>query len=294
MTLAALPSLGSTHRALLFGKNPTSYILLPSNTTLLRRAFSVCGWVNRHTNHHDFFQYWLTYGVRGSIQEFGISDSGHSYQFGDGIMPRYQSLTVEEYHHMCHTWGEGRVVLYYDGVEIGSEETPSDRDLVTEGTLILGQFVGYRGVENIEKYRYFGGELTEVNILTRQVTKQEVEEMYSQGICSNYAAEDSEDVFISWQGILGRGRFGDVQEVEVCCSGECGESEEFVESGEGEEVEEQDLKSVWDFLFEDKFYNQLVTRDVIEEMHKYANLLADFVGHKIDSNLINHLKKHRD
>ena len=26
--------------------------------------------------------------------------------------------------------------------------------------------------------------------------------MYNQGICSNHAAGDSEDVFISWQGVL--------------------------------------------------------------------------------------------
>ena len=290
------PAPDSVATALKFGKNPGSYILLPSDTSPLTSSLSVCAWVKRQSNHLDFYQYWISYGVRGSISEFGISDTGVGYMFGDGMMPRYQGLTVEEYHHICLTWGGREVVLYYDGQEIGRERTPAGRDLITPGTLILGQFVPYIGLEHVELYRYFGGELTGVNVFTGQLTGREVVEVYQQGMCADYSTRYGEDgIFSSWQNILRMERFGDVQEVEVRCSGE---AQEFTKSKKKRAVKEENYKqnprNMWDFLYGAKFYEELITLDLIEEMRLGVDLLTDFIGHRVDENLINHLKKHRD
>ena len=156
--------------------------------------------------------------------------------FGDGILPRYQWLRVEENHHVCYTWGEGRAVVHYDGVEIGREKTEEGRELITPGTLILGQFVSYSGVENIEKFRYFGGEMTGVNIFSGMLKEEEVEEVYRGGRCFDVVSRFGRDnIFISWQDILQLERVGSVQEVEVQCSSRERRSEKYGESGKFEE-----------------------------------------------------------
>lgn len=231
-----LPATSTQHSALSFGKNPFSYVLLPSFSPAQRASFSVCAWLTRHSNHLDFYQYWISYGVSDSFMEFGISDSGVSYMFGDGMLPKYPWLRVGEHHHVCYTWGEGCAVVYYDGVEIGRDMTEEGRELITPGTLILGQFVSYSGVDNIEKFRYFGGEMTGVNIFSGMLTEGEVGEIYRGGRCFDIISRFGRDnIFVSWQDVLQLERVGSVEEVEVQCPGRARRSRNYGELATFEE-----------------------------------------------------------
>ena len=75
-------------------------------------------------------------------------------------------------------------ILYYDGEEIGRDETPIRRDLITPGTLILGQYLQHDTLDSVERLRYFGGELTGVVVWRRELRAEEVREVYSGGMCA--------------------------------------------------------------------------------------------------------------
>ena len=108
---------------------------------------------------------------------------------------------------MCLTWdySSRTRTLYYNGVNIGSATTPSGiKFSVATGSIVLGQ---YHNTYKMEADFYgatyaFGGEMTNLNILKRKLTDEEVAKMYRSGICSSYEDSLETDIHLSWNTLL--------------------------------------------------------------------------------------------
>ena len=60
----------------------------------------------------------------------------------------------------------------------------------------------------------------------------------------------------------------------------------------GETGEEAEKVTDWEFLTEDPFFNKIVTEELLLDVTKSLDLLAEFIGHCCDEALIQHLNKH--
>ena len=114
--------------------------------------------------------------------------------------------------------------------------------------------------------------------------------MFDQGRCGNYSQTFGEDTFLSWSDILDEGRTGSITEVtlEECDTEHVHPEETDEEEEQGEEEEE----GTWNFLRNERFFNEIISSTLVNNITSQLELLAEFNNHSIDDALISHLKKH--
>ena len=281
LLLALLPVLLTTAHscghefktALKFGANNESYVLMTADLSPAREEITVCSWVRRMSDHRSSWQYWLSYATKNNGYELCLSDVGEFYFLQDLTYNNSPHRhTIDEWHHICTTWGfaDHTTHIYYDGELVGTKSTWTDRKLFSPGSLMLGQFhVGYGG-KKIEEDAYFGGELHDLNIYSRELTDSEVRDICAKGRCSSYSKTFGGDRFLRGEDFLQQKRHGNVTEVLLDCP------------------------SVWDVLYNEKFFEREISRNLIEDLDKLKNFLQEFEGHKMDTKLIEHLKKYHE
>ena len=208
-----------TKTGLQFGQDEDSFILFKPDMSPVSEALSLCAWVKRGSNHLSNYQYWLSYVDQYNKNELVISDTGHFFLFKGFTSRGGTDLSVGEWHHLCLTWWFPSLVgtVYYDGVEIASATTRPGRKLRTSGTVMLGQLHKKYGGGGIKDYHFFGGELLELNIFSKQLTSGQISEMYAEGLCSSYSQRFGADLYIGWKDILQLSRNGTITETSLEC-----------------------------------------------------------------------------
>ena len=295
LILVAVLHLATSHTlsytALTFGKDTTSYILMEPNFTPIQEEFSICSWIKRNSNHQSHYQYWLSYVADANNDELVISDAAYLVQFRDGTTYTQPSLTTGEWHHICTTFSYNSLtkIVYYDGVQIGSESTPSGRKLRTPGSLMFGQLHQEYGGEDIQNNYYFGGTMFGTTIYSTELSSSQIQEIYTQGRCSNFTEMLTDVTFLSWQDILKVERHGNVVEHEL---EEC--DTDHAHPAEDEDTDHAHLinGTTWQFLRGEYFLNKEITKDMISGMTGRLDILGEFQNHTIDDVLIKHLVKH--
>ena len=286
-----------TYKSLKFGKDNSSYILMSPDMSPLQEELTICSWIKRMSNHRSDSQYWLSYVASGNYNEILISDAARTFLFGDHTSYTEPSLTTGQWHHICCTWSYSSRTkrVFYDGVQIGSESTTSGRKLNIPGSLMLGQLhYGYGGGRISSSY-YFGGEMLGTTFFSTELSSSQIQEMYSQGRCSNYTQNFSDVTFLGWEEILQQDRHGSVTEknLEECSTDHTHPTEEEETTEEEEETTENpDNSTSWRFLRGEHFYNKEISTDMISRMTGRLDLLLEFYNHTVDDALIKHLEKH--
>ena len=274
-----------SYTALRFGKDAESYVFMqPSDVNELTESFTICSWVNRLSNHQNVYQIWLSYMDTSNRREIGISDTASYCLFGNWTTYTEPARSIGEWHHICVSWSisSRSKRSYYDGVQIGSETTPSGRKPEVPGSFMLGQYNHYYDGRATSSGHYFGGELFETNVFKIQLTASQIQEMYTLGRCANKSEALKQSTYLSWEDILQAKRNGSVTEVEM---EECTHTDPTEESAEDE-------TGPWQFLRRKRFYNRVISEQLLDDMTGHLKFLGEFYNHTADDALIGHLEKH--
>ena len=297
-----------TRTALKFGEDGGSYIYMGFvDFTAMEEDLTVCSWVRRMSSHFSIYQCWLSYvGTTHGTEEILISDAAFSNLLNYDINYPTDTQTLGSWNHMCVTFSYSKrtVRSFYNGELFGQKNTRTGRKLDRTGSLMLGNYhlSGGRAAPG----NYFGGELYDTNFLSVELSADQINDLYKAGRCSDYSDRFADDTVLSWEDIvaLQRAATGNVTYVEFECDNddpteetteETTEeaTEEVTEESTEDSTEESTEKGTedsggWEFLRSKEFYNLLIT----EEMVSQLELLEEFLGHRIDDNLIQHLVKH--
>ena len=274
-----------SHTALKFGKDGGSYIHMQVNFGSLQQAFTICSWVRRMSNHAGSRNDWLSYvGSDGRRYKILLSDSSSFYLFGFRTY-REIAITIGEWNHMCQTfqYSSRTSRVYVNGTQVATGTTKSGRTLRTTGSLMFGQYHYADG--RTHSSHYFGGEIYDTNFYTKELSAEQIQEMFNQGRCSNYSQTLGSIVSsLSWGDKLRQERTGNVTEVDL---EECRPTEMSEEETYG-----QSLTGVWGFLMSGQFYDKIISDEMLSKARDQFELLNEFVNHTIDDALILHLEKH--
>ena len=189
----------------------------------LEEKVSICSWV-KQISPASRYGAWLHYVTEERGDEITLSDNlGWAMLMNTGT-PRSQTRPVQsQWYHVCLTWAysSSKTSLYYDGVQIGTTTTPSGQKLsVATGSIVFGQHHRtYKMEASFSDSYSFGGEMTKLNILKRELTAQEVAEMYKSGICSTYEESLKDDIHLSWETLLSdeTEKHGNVEKLSLTC-----------------------------------------------------------------------------
>ena len=153
------------YNGLKFGPTKQDNVLFQPNITSLQEAYSVCGWVKKIRTDVSY-PHWFAYGTRDNNNEMYITDNGyfrtHSTWFD--LTSKVTDL-IGTWRHVCLTWSMSTRTFrgYFDGTELGSRTTYTDRRLGLDGYFVLGnEFDEYGG--GFEDQNAFGRELYKVNV----------------------------------------------------------------------------------------------------------------------------------
>ena len=275
-----------SYTALRFGKDTESYVFMqPSDVNELTESFTVSSWVKKLSQHNKYNnQYWLSYVATDNSLEILITDTANGFFFYNYTASPAPAPSTGDWHHICVSWSYASRSkrVYYDGVQIGSETTPSGRKLRAPGNLMLGQFHLNYPEESIVRTGYFGGELYETNVFKIQLTASQIQEMYTLGRCANKSETLKQSTYLSWEDILQVERNGNVTEVEMDDCTHIHPTEETAEEETGP----------WQFLRRKMFYNRIISEQLLDNMAGHLKLLGEFYNHTADDALIGHLEKH--
>ena len=167
----------------------------------------------RHSDDTIWFGYCK--GTPG-IDEIHISDSGwYNYWFG-GNAQWIHDLKVEngEWYHHCTTWSHtsNNLRVYHNGKLI---KEASGNPVPVGGNLVIGNDCKDGGNKGDSMSHPFGGELTKLNVYSRELTASEVKAMSDGGIGSCVEKTHGEDRRIRWEEILQEKRYGNVKTTEL-------------------------------------------------------------------------------
>merc|ERR1739848_99080 len=96
---------------------------------------------------------------------------------------------------------------------IGTQKTDSGTKLGMDGYMALGNdFDSYGG--GFVDIDAFGGELFKANVFNRELTAEEIKEMFSEGLCSEVEERYGRAVYLKWSDFLLEERSGNVTEID--------------------------------------------------------------------------------
>ena len=131
------------------------------------------------------------------------------------------TVTIGKWYHYCLTWSaasrEQRV--YFQGEMIKkvptADEIMLDMDEVG-GFIVLGNDATHNGpLEGKGRPYPFGGELTQLNVFSKELSAQEVFDMKQSDLTLDFVRKFSGIRYIKWEEILLWNRYGNVREIEV-------------------------------------------------------------------------------
>ena len=176
-------------------------------------AMSVCSWIKKLRQEHNTI--WFGY-CNSNGNEIVISDSGGWNHWFGGRAAWINILTVAsgEWYHLCTTWSRSSNTLraYHNG-NLLKEGTGNP--VPVGGNLVIGNDC-LGGGNNGNSVGYpFGGEMTKLNVFSKELTATEVKMMSDAGLGS-----DIEETYglvrkIRWEDILLLPRTGNVAEIGV-------------------------------------------------------------------------------
>ena len=187
----------------------------------LQQAFSVCSWVKKLRPGSS--SVWFSYGTSISDDEITISDDGqYNTLFGAQISTNsLMTATLGKWYHYCLTWSAAsqEQKIYVQGEIIKTASTASQRMLEidpTNGYIVLGNDVSTQGVPIGTKSPFpFGGELTQLNVFSKEMSAQEVAEIWENELTLHFVHKFGATRYIKWEEILLWRRFGNVHDTEI-------------------------------------------------------------------------------
>ncbi|XP_063678564.1 C-reactive protein 1.4-like [Bolinopsis microptera] len=301
------------HVALKFGYDTSSYIMIAPDMSPLEEQVSICAWIKKlsPTSRRGV---WLHYRTVVSSSEIFLSDNlGWAYLLS-GNTPKSQTPVHSEWYHICITWSysSGKKTLFYNGVQSGTASSRSGQKFsVATGSLVIGQYHNtYKMEASFYSGNSFGGEITKLNILKRELTEQEVAKMYKSGICSSFEETLETDTHLSWETLLSDDteKHGNIVKLNLTCPDHTHEPTTGIPTTAAPttavpttavpttavptEESEGGCNNRWAILRLPEFYNKEVTATMMQDLRERWELLAEFEGHVIDDSLISHLKEH--
>ena len=188
----------------------------------LEEAASVCMWIKKLTYDHHTGTI-LHYRTARLPDVITVSDNLRMAVLVYGHTSNTVRPAMLEWYHVCLTWSRDtqRVVVYHNGVETGSKTIPGDwKFIVKDGSLVLGQYHRTSLMQAYFSPRHpFKGEITKLNILKRELSAKEVDEMFISGICSDYEDSLQDDIHLSWETLLSdeTEKHGNVRPIDLSC-----------------------------------------------------------------------------
>ena len=174
-------------------------------------AMSVCAWIKKL--RQSDLTIWFGY-CKGN--EIVLSDSGSYNHWFGGYAGWRNILTVAsgEWYHLCTTWSQSSNNLraYHNGNLI---KEGSGNPVPVGGNMVIGDDCLGGGNDGRSAGYPFGGEMTKLNVFSKELTASEVKMMSDAGLGS-----DIEETYglvrrIRWEDILLLPRTGNVAEIEV-------------------------------------------------------------------------------
>ena len=252
-------------KALKFGDDITSYIMINPDMTPLEEAVSVCSWIKQISPTSRLGTV-MTYHTEDAFNIITIADNLGWAFLTEGHTPHSQTAAHSEWYHMCLTWScsSRTKTLYYNGVKIGTGTTSSGRKFsVATGSVVLGQYhsthrmeAQFSGKGNLHS---FGGEMSKMNILKRELSAEEVAGMYNSGICSDYESSLLDDIHLSWETLLSDDteKHGNVRPIALSCPDHTHEPPTEIASTAGPTEESTGCTDRWAILRLPDFYNKV-------------------------------------
>lgn len=206
-----------------FGEDANSYVGHQPDVKPLKQALSICSWVKKLREGSDE-AVWLSYSTPNSHDEIAISDSGISNILMGHNIDTTSLMTVPpgKWHHYCLTWSlqSNFQRVYIQGELIHELSRTVQRELFEDPVngrnyFVLGNDVGLiLPFLTVRKYR-FSGELTQLNVFSKELSAMEVAEIWRSGFSLSYAWKHKKSRYLKWEEILLWRRFGSVEDVEI-------------------------------------------------------------------------------
>ena len=251
-------------KALQFGDTVDDYIKFSPDMSQVKDSLTVCSWVNKQLTNQ--FRTWFSYNKYTYTQDIIISDGGFYNTIHNTNNDLRSAVTVplNTWTHQCQSWSTstGTMKTYYNGTLIGSKSVYNKNPLEEGGAITLGHNAAGSTYSNF----VFGGQLMKLNIFGKELSPEEVAELFNSGRCSDVEKKHQEVRFITWESILSQEKTGDVTEVDSGC---------HAEEEEGEEKDDCECNhSIWDILYDQTCFNQTLTIEKLTKLKSTWNMLG--------------------
>ena len=250
----------SSQPALKFGPSWEDYIIFQPDMSPLQHDLTVCAWVKKLSTAD--YPSWLSYSTSSHNHEMLFSDNGiYNYFLESNFnVASLINPTVGTWSHHCTTWStaSNKRRTYFEGKLVGEQDTPA-RTLGLGGNLFFNVENHYDGSDR-GTHEIFGGELYKVNFFTKEMTGREILQMKLSGLCSDVEEKYGSIRYLKWEEILAQDRSGHVIEVSTGCPAK----------------ESCPAFSRWDILYEEAFFNQVLTREHIEQLKSFWDQMGKF------------------
>ena len=199
--------------ALKFNYDTNSYIAFSPDMSPMADKFSVCLWIRKLQSGNSP----CPFAYSGS--EIFMTDNGYFNRVFessslDGRLTSKFTTPQGSWYFYCATWSIASRTfrVYHNGELVGTDTTPSGRRLQTGGTLVLGNYLAGDG-------NYFGGEIFNLNIFSRELTASEVTSLNEIGLCTPVPESLEGYRTVKWENILQLSRSGIVQDfIDLRCA----------------------------------------------------------------------------
>ena len=132
------------------------------------------------------------------------------------------TVSLGKWHHYCLTWSlESNLQrVYIQGALIHELSRTVDRELFEDPVngrnyFVVGNDVKWNLPFTAERSFWFGGELTQLNVFSKELSAMEVAEIWRSGFSLSYAWKHEKSRYLKWEEILLWRRFGNVEDLEI-------------------------------------------------------------------------------
>ena len=182
-------------------------------------VMSICSWIKKLRPQHDTV--WFGYCWKGG--DILISDSGKYNRVNSASvtwLDQFGSVPIGKWYHLCSTWSRSlnTIRIYKDGKLLKTDSQDSAGDPIPlNGQLLIGNACnGVNGNLGGWAAGYpFGGEMTKLNVFSKELIAAEIKAMSDAGIGSNIEETYGEKRHIRWEDILLKPKSGNVAETEI-------------------------------------------------------------------------------
>ena len=207
--LVSMTNGDTTTRSLVFGKTANDHITFRMDNSNIKYKSCLCAWIKLSSTAHR--QTFWSYNPDGS----GDTHLGIYYHriLGDTslngqLQNLLRELPLNTWYHLCYNWVYNRNTKVYINGKLVATSSGSTGYTRGPGKAMIGNY-HYPYVSHA-----FGGELTNFNIFSRELTEIEVQRQYNGGPCYIDPATDGVRT-LKWESILGYTRTGNVQEKDI-------------------------------------------------------------------------------